>query len=97
VFSLAGFVFGHKQPGLNTRDRIMPGAWSKLEEISAGTCRVHRRQPSLGTSQIRALPAKSCTSQRVECILAKGRDCTNRAESRSSTDEFVFLRRIGKK
>ena len=31
TFSLAGFLFGEKQPGLNTRDRIGPGALSKLE------------------------------------------------------------------
>ena len=32
TFPLTGFVFGGDLPGLDTRDRIVPGAWDKLEE-----------------------------------------------------------------
>ena len=32
TFPLTGFVFGEELPGLDTRDRIVPGAWSNLEE-----------------------------------------------------------------
>ena len=100
TFSLAGFLFGKKQPGLNTRDRIVPGAWSKLEEDFREHPRVHRQLSSFSTSKSRAIPAKNCGSQRVECILAKWTYCTNRTELRGSSDEFgsgcrhefVFLR-----
>ena len=32
TFPLTGFVFGGDLPGVNTRDRIVPGAWGNLEE-----------------------------------------------------------------
>ena len=32
TFPLTGLVFGEELPGLDTRDRIVPGAWSNLEE-----------------------------------------------------------------
>jgi 4-amino-4-deoxy-L-arabinose transferase-like glycosyltransferase len=32
TFPLTGFVFGPDLPGLNTQDRIVPGAWHNLEE-----------------------------------------------------------------
>jgi 4-amino-4-deoxy-L-arabinose transferase-like glycosyltransferase len=32
TFPLTGFVFGGDLPGVDTRDRIMPGAWRNLEE-----------------------------------------------------------------
>ena len=32
TFPLTGFVFGGELPGVDTRDRIVPEAWSKLEE-----------------------------------------------------------------
>jgi 4-amino-4-deoxy-L-arabinose transferase-like glycosyltransferase len=32
TFPLTGFVFGGELPGLDTRNRIVPDAWSKLEE-----------------------------------------------------------------
>jgi 4-amino-4-deoxy-L-arabinose transferase-like glycosyltransferase len=32
TFPLTGFVFGGELPGVDTRDRIVPGAWSNLEE-----------------------------------------------------------------
>jgi 4-amino-4-deoxy-L-arabinose transferase-like glycosyltransferase len=32
TFPLTGFVFGGELPGLDTRNRIVPGAWDKLEE-----------------------------------------------------------------
>jgi hypothetical protein len=32
IFPLTGFVFGDELPGLDTRDRIVPKAWSNLEE-----------------------------------------------------------------
>lgn len=32
TFPLTGYVFGGRIPGLNTRGRIMPGAWSVLEQ-----------------------------------------------------------------
>ncbi|MEY2564340.1 MAG: hypothetical protein QOH88_2533 [Verrucomicrobiota bacterium] len=31
TFPLTGFLFGGEVPGLDTRDRIVPGAWSNLE------------------------------------------------------------------
>jgi 4-amino-4-deoxy-L-arabinose transferase-like glycosyltransferase len=32
TFPLTGFVFGGELPGVDTRDRVVPGAWSNLEE-----------------------------------------------------------------
>ena len=32
TFPLTGFVFGGELPGVDTRNRIVPGAWDKLEE-----------------------------------------------------------------
>jgi hypothetical protein len=32
TFPLTGFIFGGDLPGVDTRDRIVPGAWDKLEE-----------------------------------------------------------------
>jgi len=34
TFPLTGFVFGAAVPGLDTRKRILPGAWSNLEQVS---------------------------------------------------------------
>jgi hypothetical protein len=32
TFPLTGYIFGDPLPGLDTKDRIMPGAWATLEE-----------------------------------------------------------------
>jgi len=32
TFPLTGFIFGGELPGVDTRNRIVPGAWDKLEE-----------------------------------------------------------------
>jgi 4-amino-4-deoxy-L-arabinose transferase-like glycosyltransferase len=32
TFPLTGYIFGDPLPGLDTKDRIMPGAWAALEE-----------------------------------------------------------------
>jgi hypothetical protein len=32
TFPLTGYIFGDPPPGVDTRNRIMPGAWATLEE-----------------------------------------------------------------
>jgi hypothetical protein len=32
TFPLTGYVFGGPLPGVDTRDRIVPGAWANLEQ-----------------------------------------------------------------
>jgi len=59
TFPLTGYVFGGPIPGFDTRSRILPGAWTNIEQDFA-------RHPPIHIVDVQADPVGISTLQRAD-------------------------------